>query len=353
VRLPRWSALLVASLGSQTALAEPAPDTSAATLSPRPAQSPASATLVVIVADEPGDAVSARLEHDLRSLGLAVIVLQATPENSSGMPSLERAARGLGAIAAVRVLAKALGSELWLYEPTTNQTLTRALVRESSAPADPNEVALGTFELLRASMLELHPPPAVPVRAPEPSPPEPSPPPPRVATFSLSGALAADLGLSSIGPSLSTLWAIWLRAGGCFGLQGFSALPLLAEKKALPEGDVQVEVLLLGAGLSCRFAAADARLWPRLGLGVAGARIVAHGTAIDRASSSSGAAWLAGGYGMLGLGVSLAPDLRLNLDATALLLPTPAVILVDEREVGRWGVPGVLISLGVEVLTRP
>jgi hypothetical protein len=335
VRLPRWSALLVASLGSQTALAEPAPDTSAATLSPRPAQSPASATLVVIVADEPGDAVSARLEHDLRSLGLAVIVLQATPENSSGMPSLERAARGLGAIAAVRVLAKALGSELWLYEPTTNQTLTRALVRESSAPADPNEVALGTFELLRASMLELHPPPAVPVRAPEPSPPAPSPPPPRVATFSLSGALAADLGLSSIGPSLSTLWAIWLRAGGCFGLQGFSALPLLA------------------AGLSCRFAAADARLWPRLGLGVAGARIVAHGTAIDRASSSSGAAWLAGGYGMLGLGVSLAPDLRLNLDATALLLPTPAVILVDEREVGRWGVPGVLISLGVEVLTRP
>src|SRR6185295_4212602 len=118
----------------------------------------------------------------------------------------------------------------------------------------------------RASMLELHPPAPVPPRPPEPRSPAPSLPQPSVATFSLSGALAADLGLSSIGPSLATLWAIWLRAGGCFGLQGFTALPLLAEKDALPEGGVQVEVLLLGAGVSCRFAADDARLWPRLGL---------------------------------------------------------------------------------------
>ena len=215
MRLARWSAVLVAcSLRGPAARAEPAPVQGASTVLPRSAQNPASASLVVVVADEPGDAVSARFEHDLRSLGLAVIVLRATPENASGAPALEHTARALGAIAAVRVLAQARGSELWLYEPTTNQTLTRALAPATSSVADPNEVALGTFELLRASLLELHPPPALPLPPAERRQPTPGPPQSSVAGFSLSGALAADLGLSSVGPSLSTLWAVWLRASG-------------------------------------------------------------------------------------------------------------------------------------------
>ncbi|MEO8181847.1 MAG: hypothetical protein ABI895_23685 [Deltaproteobacteria bacterium] len=353
MRLARWSAVLVAcSLRSPAALAEPAPVLGASTLLPRSAQKPASASLVVVVADEPGDAVSARLEHDLRSLGLAVIVLQATPENSSGAPALARTARDLGAIAALRVLAQALGSELWLYEPTTNQTLTRALAPATSSSADPNEIALGTFELLRASMLELHPPPAAPLRPPERRQAARVMPQSSVAGFSLSGALAADLGLSSVGPSLSTLWAVWLRASDCLGFDAFTALPLLAQKDAVPEGDVQVEVLLLGAGLSCRFAVDGARLWPRLSLGFAATRIVARGTALDPAVSSNGAVWLGGGYGTLGLGVSVARAVHIHLDATGVLLPTPAVIWAGEREVGTWGAPAVLISLGLEVLAH-
>jgi hypothetical protein len=304
------------------------------------------------VADEPGDAVSARLEHDLLSLGLAVLVLRATPENSSGTSALERTARGLGAIAAVWVLGKAIGSELWIYEPTTNQTLTRVLAPATGSNPDPNEVALGTFELLRASLLELHPPPAVPPRPPEHSQAARGMPQSSVARFSLSGALAADLGLSSVGPSLSTLWTVWLRAGGCFGFDAFSALPLLAQRDAVPEGGVQVEVLLLGAGLSCRFAVDHARLWPRLSLGSAATRIVARGTALDPAASSHGAVWLGGGYGTFGLGVSVARDVHVNLDATFVLLPSPAVIWAGEREVGTWGAPAVLISLGLEVLVQ-
>lgn len=351
MRLARWSAVLVAcSLGSPAALAQPAPETRASPPMQRSAQNPASSSLVVVVADEPGDAVSARLERDLLSLGLAVLVLRATPENSSGAAALERTARGLGAIAAVWVLGKAIGSELWIYEPTTNQTLTRVLAPAPGSSPDPNEVALGTFELLRASLLELHPPPALPPRPPELSPAARGL--PKSSVFSLSGALAADLGLGSVGPSLSTLWTVWLRAGGCFGFDAFTALPLLAQRDAVPEGGVQVEVLLLGAGLSCRFAVDHARLWPRLSLGPAVTRIVARGTALDPAASSHGAAWLGGGYGTLGLGVSVARDVHVNLDATGVLLPSPAVVWAGERAVGTWGAPAVLISLGLEVLVQ-
>src|SRR5690348_15380548 len=63
-----------------------------------PARAETTAALVVMVADEPGDLVSARLERDLRSLGLSVMVLSATPENSSSAAALEHTARGLGGI---------------------------------------------------------------------------------------------------------------------------------------------------------------------------------------------------------------------------------------------------------------
>jgi hypothetical protein len=356
VKRARVSAVLWALvLAGSTATAEPAPIVPTLAEAPPARPSEVSTALVVLVADEPGDAVSARLERDLRSLGLAVMLLSATPENSNGAEALERTARSLGAIAAIRVLAGARGTELWLANPATNHALTRSLVPTVSSTGNPSEVALGTLELWRASMLELH----APSRAPQPPPcPEPSPPgsataEARVATFSLSGGLAADLGLRSVGPSLSTLWAAGLELGGCFGLRGFAALPLFAQQGDVPEGHVEVEPLLLGAGLACTLAHSDARAWPRVSLGVASARIVTRGTAIDPARSSSSAVWLAGGYGMLGLGLRVARDVRVNLDATGVLLPTPAVILVDRQQVATWGAPGGLVSLGVEVLTGP
>jgi hypothetical protein len=356
VKVARASAaLLVLVLDGRTATAEPASGVPSPSESPGSQGGNASTALVVLVEDEPGDAVSVRLERDLRSLGLTVIVLSATPENSSGAEALERTARSLGGIAAIRVLGSARGSELWLSNPVTNHTLTRSLAPLASSSGDPSEVALGTLELLRASMMELHAQPRAETDSPCPerAPPRGATSEPRAAAFSLSGGLAADLGLRSVGPSLSTLWAVGLQVGGCFGLRAFAALPLFAQQGDVPEGRVEVEPLLLGGGLSCSLIRSDARLWPRVSLGIAGARIVTRGTAIDPLRSSSSAVWLAGGYGMLGLGLRVAHDVRVNLDATGVLLPTPAVILADGRQVATWGAPGGMISLGVEVLTGP
>jgi hypothetical protein len=356
VKRARASAvLLVLALDGARASAEPLSGEATPAQAPSSKADNASAALIVLVEDEPGDAVSARLERDLRSLGLAVIVLSATPENSNGAEALERTARSLGGMAAIRVLADARGSELWLADPATNHTLTRALAAPASSTGDPSEVALGTLELLRASMMELHAQSRAAAAAPcpEPSAPRAATSEPKAATFSLSGGLAADLGLRSVGPSLSTLWTVGLQVGGCFGLRAFAALPLFAQHGEVPQGRVEVEPLLLGGGLGCSFVRNDAQLWPRVSLGLAGARIVTRGTALDPLRSSSSDVWLAGGYGMLGLGLRVARQVRVNLDATGVLLPTPAVILVDRQQVATWGAPGGMLSLGIEVLAGP
>lgn len=350
----RARALLLSLLGSTVALADPlvAPASPAVTTSSRPL---GSATLVVIVSDEPGDAVSARLERDLRSLGLSVVALQATPENSSDATALERCARGIGGIAALHVRAEARGSELVVFEPTTQQTLTRELVPSLAASANPNEVALGTIELFRASLLELHPPPEKHPSKPAPNSELASEPIGRAspARFSLSGAFAFELGLRSAGTSLSTLWGAGFQVHGCFGARGFAVLPLTQEEVTVPSGRVQVEPLILGAGLSCSLGSPDAPLWPRGSLGFATARIVTRGKAIDPARGQDATTWLAGGFGMLGLGLRLTRAVHLNLDATCVLLPSPAVILADRERVGTWGAPGGLLSLGLEVLALP
>lgn len=319
------------------------------------ARAESQASLVVLIAEQPGDAVSERLERDLRSQGFSVLVLAATPENSSGPAALEHAARGLGGLAAVRVLADARGSELWVLGPGSSRAVTRSLARPAAAEADANEVALGTLELLRASLVELRQPsPSASATAPAATPAAAASPRvtiPAPAAFSLSGGIAADLGLRSVGPSLSTVWAVWARLGGCFGARGFVSLPIVDASSDVPEGKVEVEQALLGAGVLCSLSRASARFSPRVSLGVAGARVETRGQARDPRSSHTEAVWLGGGYGLLGLGLRLTSDVRLNLDALGVLLPTPAVIVVSRREIGTWGAPGGLLTLGLEVQT--
>jgi hypothetical protein len=321
---------------------------------PAVARAEPTTSLVVVISEQPGDAVSERLERDLRSQGLSVLLLSATPENSSSDAALEQTARGLGGMAAVRVLAEARGSELWVLDPQTSRSVRRSLSRPAGSSADPNEVALGTLELLRASLIELHQPAARAATPPSSTEaPRVAPVAPKVSSgsFSLSGGLAADLGLRSVGPSLTTLWMAWVRLGGCFGARGFLALPLLAERTEVPEGRVEVEPTLLGAGLACSLSRPNALFSPRVSLGFAGAHVETRGTARDPLVSNAEGVWLGGGYGLLGLGLRLTDDVRLNLDAIGVLLPTPAVIVAGRREIGTWGAPGGMVSLGLEVLT--
>jgi len=282
------------------------------------------ATLVLITGD-PADAVSARLERDLRGLGFSIVVLGATPENSSDTAALERTARSLGSMATLRVLPLQQGCQLWVTDPSTGRSVTRELLAPPGASPDANELALGTLELLRASMLELRPAlPATPPAATTPAPPPPAAPSP---VFSLSGGFGAELGLHSFSPSLTSVWAAWLNVHGLWGARAFTALPLTSERGDVREGSVEVRTTLVGAGFTLDPGQNKWWLEPRASWGVTFARIETHGTAVDPRASSGAAVWLTGGYALLGAGVRLARDVRLDLDLTGVVLPQPAIIL--------------------------
>ena len=173
-----------------------------------------------------------------------------------------------------------------------------------------------------------------------------------VPVFSLAAGAGAELGLHSVGPSLSTLWAAWLKLRGPFGLRAFAAIPGSSEHGRVTEGSVEVRPTLLGIGLALAPQHNDAWLLPHASWGGVAAAIETRGTADDPRASHGGSTWLVGGYAQLGAGLRLARDVRLNLDVTGIVLPTPAVILVNRREVARWGAPAGIVSLGIEVFTN-
>jgi len=323
-------------------------------LPPQVAGARAGSSLVVLVASDPSGPITKSLERDLEGLGLGVLVLSATPENSAGRASLERTARSFGAIAAVRLVPEGDGIEVWVVDRVTNKTVIRQLAATDGSLSAPDEIALGVIELLRASLMELHVPGApsgeVAASATVRKLSFTKPVPPGTPYFSLGGAAAVDLGLRSVGPSLHALWTAWASLGGCFGMRAFASLPIAPERAGFAEGDVEVNATLAGIGPTCSLSGPHTRLLPRVGLGLVAARLHTEGRASAGFRSNSERVWLGGGYALLGVGLKLTSQVRLNLDLTAIALLTPAVITADERSVGTWGAPGGLASLGVEVL---
>jgi hypothetical protein len=313
-------------------------------------------SLVVLVGSAPASDVTQALERDLQGLGLSVLVLAATAENSSGRASLERTARSFGAIAAVRLVPEGQDIEVWVVDRVTNKTVIRTLAASEGTVADPNEISLGVIELMRASLLELHVPGA-PAGEVEPSrnvrklsnvTRERQPP-----LFSLSGGVGVEPGLRSLGPSLHATWSTWARVYACFGAKAFASVPIQAEQATYDEGQVELDATLFGLGPTCSLASGRELVAPRVGLGVLLANVATQGQARAGLTSNAERAWLWGGYALFGASVRLLDDVRLNLELTGLTLASPAVVIVDQRRIARWGAPGALSTLSVEVLVGP
>jgi hypothetical protein len=319
--------------------------------------------LVVLVASDPASQAARRLSKELQGIGIDVLVLKATPENSSGRESLERSARSVGAIAAVRLVASGGGTEVWVADRITGKTVIRELMGPKGADAEPDDIAVGAVELLRASLMELHSPnpPRGEAEAPQVvrdlaviKPSEPLPvSKPHPARFSLAAGPAMDLGLGHFGVSLHSnvaAWA-WLTKGA--GVRAFASVPLATERFTVPEGAAQVSAGLLGLGVTLDLRPPEKRWIPIVGAGVALAHVITLGQGNLPRTDSSASGWYAGGYGQLGVALRVTPALRVRLDAVGLALATPPAVLVNERSVGHWGRPAGSMSLAVELFWAP
>ena len=121
-----------------------------------PAHAESGATLVAIVTSEPASSLTRRVRAELQGVGLDVIVLKPPDEGTPSRAPLEQAARNVGAVAAVRLVPSGEGMvEIWVADRVTGKAVVRELAAPESGASDA-AVAIGSVELLRASLMELH-----------------------------------------------------------------------------------------------------------------------------------------------------------------------------------------------------
>jgi hypothetical protein len=319
------------------------------------------ATLVALVTADPTAELSHRVEEQLEALGFDVIVLNPPVTGSAGPTSLEQTARNVGAIAAVRIVPMAQTVQVWIADPVTGQAVFRETVPPSGQKPSDAAVALGAVELLRASLLELHPPepppPPTPTVSPLVCPPVTPAPKPREPAVGLTAGFGVDLGL--IGrPSLSWEMALWLRIHNRLGLRAIALVSVSpANVSAAPYGNVEVGAQLYGAELTYDLADASSTWMPVVGLGIAGADVTVRG---ESTSTASGVNLyedqpVAVPFGHLGGTWAVIRDLRLRADVLG-GFSAPVKVCVEAPDgscvsvAARWGQPVVNISLGLEVL---
>jgi hypothetical protein len=330
------------------------------------AQAESGATLVAIVTSEPNAALTRRVSAELRGLGVDVIVLKPPAEASTQRAPLEQAARSVGAIAAVRLIASSEGKvEVWVADRVTG----KAVVRELDAPGyaggaaggaagagvSDEAVAVGTVELLRASLMELHSaePPhgdlpatakvealALPTTSAA----------PWVPRLGIGVGAGAELGVRGLGPSPDADLSVWVRVASRFGVRVLAYTSLAPAHVETGVGSLDVESQMFGAMATYAFTRESTAWEPSVSVGVAAARVSTTGSATPPFVSASAAAWCSVPLIDLGLAWAFERGLRLRADGLVGWAIPSTVISTATATVGRWGAPALTLSLGIEVL---
>lgn len=270
---------------------------------------------------------------------------------------LELAARSVGAIAAVRLVPSGEGKvEVWVADRVTG----KAVVRELDVPpggASDAAIAVASVELLRASLMELHsgePPHGdMPVNEKVQALGLPAKSPPRVARLGLTVGAGAELGLRGTGPTGDIDLGAWLRMGSHVGARLMGYMSLAPAHAVTAAGAVDITSQLVGAMATYALADASSAWVPSASIGVALAHVSTTGTAFPPFLSAAEAAWAVAPLADLGMAWSFAPELRIRADGLGAVAIPPIRIRTPVGDVGWWGGPAVILSIGVEVLWGP
>ncbi len=327
----------------------------AATFTNDAAHAESGATLVAIVTSEPASSLTRRVRAELQGVGLDVIVLKPPDEGTPSRAPLEQAARNVGAVAAVRLIPSGEGMvEIWVADRVTGKAVVRELAAPESGASDA-AVAIGSVELLRASLMELHSgepshgdaPATAKIQALA------LPSPARLPRLALSAGAGAELGVRGLGPSADAVAGVWVRMTSRLGARFFAHTSLSPAQVETPSGAVDTRAQLFGAMAEWDFAEPSSTWVPSASIGIAAAHVSSIGTATPPFVSASDARWAPAPVVGLGLAWAFVPDLRLRVDGLAALSLPPIHVTTPTAPAGWWGGPAVVVSLGVEVLWGP
>jgi hypothetical protein len=302
-----------------------------------------SALIAVVRDPQTDERTLTRLHSELDALGLTVRVV-AAPAGDRNPRTLERAAREVGAFAALRIVPWEGGIEVWIADRVTGKTLLRELVVAPGEAAD-EVVALRAVELLRASLLELELPhkPSGQV-----------PPPPAVkrlvSRLEVSRSKSAHrfgIGLGA-GPLLSPggidpSWQLLLKAryvmAPRWGAELFVLLPTVPSTIQQPEGSADISVFFLGAALTVDLLPKPDPWTARAALGVGSAVLRMAGSASPLYVSGIDNVVVALPHTRLDLLYSISSDVRLGASIWSGVALPRATVKFAGRQVASWGRP--------------
>jgi hypothetical protein len=326
-----------------------------------------------LISDRSDDPFIERIRAELVAIGFTTVA------RKNDMP-LEKAAREINAVAAIRVLPTRQGVEVWMADRTSGRSLLRQVIVDEN-PAGPNQsvIALQTAELLRTSLFEnpattqssAHarepaPPsgatptaPAAPTSSAAPSTATPSTPSPSTPSTPLThdarttGATELNpppsAGLqAAVGPLYSPGGAgaslqIWVSLQRSLSHHAALALDLSAPLRAAalsgPEGTAHIGTYMAGVAFLLQTRTAADRIFINGGVALAALRVsfdsdanaplLAHSTGV-----TAGAA-----YVRSDIGVELASWLRLGVRASAGAALSRVDVRFAGNDAGSWGRP--------------
>jgi hypothetical protein len=309
---------------------------------------------IVLATSDGTSTTSRRLEAELRSLGLEVIITIVPASDGESRAAIERAARAANAMAAVYVVAHGTKAELWIVDRVTNKTTVREIMTtDQTRDGADDAIAVGVAELLRASLLEIdtRKPPAgeyptsprireMATRTEQPSPRDES------GLWTDVGA-GAVLGMRGVGSSFAALAAVGWRGVSGFGLEALGATSIATAGVERPEARATLATQWLGSAATLAWEPRGSIVSARAGLGIVAARVETRGEATPPLVADTAATWTVGPY--LHAGPTFGPSfMRARLDFGVFVASKAVRIRFAGEPVATWGQPTVLVALNIE-----
>jgi hypothetical protein len=302
---------------------------------------------VLIILDEPGDALIERVRAEVSAVAGFTVV--ARPASGS----LDADARAEHAEVAIRKVPSGRGVEVWMADATTGRSLLRQLVVDES-PEGPDQslVALQTAELLRTSLLHKLDQP-LPASAGLLSPPLPAVVTSAPVKHAGEGVLQVGGGVLYSRGGVSPALEAWLSYQHCWsrhlGIAVEVDVPLARGSTSDVQGSADVGVVFAGAGLLAQLRSDRGNMRIGASMGGGAAAVLVTGRATPGFVGSSTRAYT--GLGYLRLHAGWEPTGWLGLGATALFGTTTSRIRIEfaDHEVAEWGLPFVAGGAYAEV----
>ena len=350
--------------------------------------------LVVLFTPPTPDPLVARIEAELAAVHIAVRILDVPPD--SEIDAVVTGEISSGASAAIRVLPRSSGTEVWTKDTTAQVLRRRSISGADTSDAATSVVAWRTVEFLRASLLDIgrRPvagspavkpsndqassreatvaesivPPASPTAdvspasAVQPTGPTPTPIQPTSATpkstlvstrFAIAAGPAFVATFGGIAPIASGVIAGRAHIAGRAGVEVMALFPIAPSRVTNPVGSVQIGASLFGA-------AAEFRLTPPgdwvsdCAVGGSALLIRTVGTGVGSNQGSTDSTWRFATHVRLGAGVALAPWLTLRADVVAGASPRLVINSVDSsnsnvsHDLAAWGPTFAVATVGVQ-----